>query len=401
MAQDETRTVQIEVTKKAARNLDVDAIIGQVSELKKVVNKEGSKWVLDFASSVEGSTEWMRTRFPEGADPSKRGPRTFVVWLTLTGPRSSAEKLQIDQHLLSISKRGSQFMGEPWIINRVDGSGYEPMSDDERFAIATASTSGMVAYAEANMPKDPMAYFKDLFGVDPQIRMLLRRAERAIESDFENRFHAVLVGPPGCGKSTTLTAFQAMFGRDACIRFDGTAMTSAGVIATLNALDVMPRFILIEEIDKAPNDAVAVLLGIMDAHGELRKTTAKGNIAKDCRAMVLATANSWTRLKEMQMGAVASRFGDNPIKFKRPEDDMLRAILMFHLEKSAKTRGHKNAPKWIERTLEWCNSPEVDNHDPRYVISVCINGQDDLLTNQYYDDMRETMILKNTVLDFD
>jgi hypothetical protein len=48
----------------------------------------------------------------------------------------------------------------------------------------------------------------------------------------------------------------------------------------------------------------------------------------------------------------------------------------------------KKSYKWIKPTLQWCK--EVDNFDPRYVIAVCLNGGDDLLTGDYQQDLRAT-----------
>lgn len=401
-AESTVRTVNIEMRKHSGRRLEEDVIIEHVAQLRSVVNTNGSKWSLELAGSGDG-TQWLRQIGGESG-----GPRDYAVFFKLVGPNSTSADLQVDEHIAALAKKGSQIKGtHQWLINRVNGAAYIPLTAEERIARTSARAEGMVTYADVDLPKDTDPYFKDLYGLSPQIRMMLRYMKSAMDSNFEKRFHALLVGDPGCGKSHTLTCAQSMFGKDAVVKFDGTAMTSAGITKELNGLDVMPRFIFIEEIDKAPNDAVAVLLGIMDSHGELRKTTYRDNIAKDCRAVVFATANSWTRIQEMQMGAVASRFGNNPIVYGRPDDEMLRQILNRELDSITARNctkpsivdgkpircdkcancSHRN--KWIARTLEWCK--KVDNRDPRYVISVCLNGQDELLDGTFQADLEATM----------
>jgi len=389
------RTVNVEMRRHAKRSLDENVMMAHAVELQSVINRPGSKWTLELATSVDGTTDWYRQVGGE-----RGGERDYILFFHLRGENTKDADIQVADHLAALTKKGSQFKPEQrWIITRVDGADYIPMTPAERMERQEARRSDMVGYADVSLPTDWRPYFKDMVGVDAQLRMVMARVQNAIKWDFSMRFHGLLIGPPGCGKSSTLEFLRMMFSDDAVLRFDGTAMTSAGVAKTIEKLDVMPRFIIVEEIEKAPNEAVAVLLGMMDSHGEIRKNTYKDQIQRDCRVVVLATANNWEKLQSMQSGALASRFGA-PIVFHRPTDEMLRIIIMQNLETVGLDK-HKHASKWIERTLEWCHRPDVNNLDPRYVISVCLNGQDDLLNGKYQADLEATMFRPEMVVDFE
>ena len=390
----------VEFRKYATRNLNDDVLIEHIQKIMNEVNeKVNSVWRADLLHE-ENSTRWFREIF---INATGQGPRYYSVFIQLSGPNGVNADIQADELIAMMAKRGTIIKGEKWLIHSVDGTDYKPLTDDEKAMRLAERTGSLVTYADIKMPEDWKPYFGGLIGIDAQLRVIMKRVQRAIEFDFQHRFHGLLIGPPGCGKSTTLEAHKRMFGDEAVMVLDGAAVTSSGIaklIEELADLGRMPRFIFIEEIEKASNDATTILLGLMDQRGEIRKTTNKGNVVRDCRAVVFATANNWEKLQSMQSGALASRFGP-PIVYTRPSDDMMRQILMANL-KPVGLDTHKNASKWIDSTLDWCH--KVDNLDPRYAISVCMNGQDDLLNGTYQADLEATMF-KNTdggmVINFD
>lgn len=385
----------IEMRKHSKYRLNEDSAIQAAQQLMDVVNRSGSRWTLKLIGEGD-STQWMRR-----ISQDSTGPSDYAIFFRLSGPNSKNADTERDNHISALASKGASFKGEPWKVNRVNGSAWVPPTVEEKLERKARESADMVSYADAQLPTDMKPYFKEMYGVDAQIRLLVSRIKTAIDSDFSQRFHAILMGPPGCGKSQMLSCFkEALIALDpnSVLSFDGTAITSQGITKELNKLDVMPRFIFVEEIEKAPNEAVAVFLGLMDDHGQLRKTTYRENIEKDCRVVVFATANNEEKLNTMQSGALASRFV-SPVKFRRPTDEMLRQILIRDLdkmgiskpadtvEKWAKCNPVQN--KWIVATLEWCH--KVDNLDPRYVRSVCLNGRDELLTGQYQSDLEATM----------
>jgi hypothetical protein len=189
----------------------------------------------------------------------------------------------------------------------------------------------------------------------------------------------------------------------------------------------MPRFIFVEEIDKADSGACAVLLGIMDTHGEIRKTTYRDKIEKECRCVVLATANSLEKMSRIAEGALLSRFGGNPITYERGQEEVLRKILnrelndieravcTHQIEKTDKAgvttksacgscKECKRRNRWIDETIKFCNANKsvlmADTLDPRFVIKLCIGLSGDT-NGTYLEDVLATSVKRETVTDFD
>lgn len=342
-------------------------------------------------------------------------PSDVSFTFKLTGP-TNADELGWNDAISSVAtklnsiKTGTGPEGK-YRIHLVDGVTWKPMkATDVMTQRAQRAEGTYVEYADVTMPgSDAKDYFTGLFGIDSQINMVLRKMRRAIENDFEYRDHAILQGEPGCGKSETLKKAARMFSEDAVLWLDGTAMTSAGIIDILKDIAVMPRFIFVEEIDKADNAAVSVLLGLMDKRGEIRKTVFKSNVQRECRVCVFATANSMEKVERMQEGALLSRFG-NPVTYSRPEfPEGFRRILNRELDtyelqmccKATDETPHcgkckycQRRGKWIDATLDWCKEHQAemktDTMDPRFVIQMCIEGQDDLITGEFQRDLEKT-----------
>jgi hypothetical protein len=258
--------------------------------------------------------------------------------------------------------------------------------------------------------------------------MVVSKLCEPIENGFAVRSHALLIGKPGAAKSYTLQCAAKLFPNDGAIMWiDGTAMTSAGIIDALKDAETMPRYIFVEEIDKADSAACAVLLGIMDKHGEIRKTTYRDKVEKECRCVVFATANSMERMAKIADGALLSRFGGNPITYKRGEEEVLRRILHRELndlnravcirpvEKTDKAGKVTHSPcgtckeckrrgRWIDETIKFCmdnkNTLAADTLDPRFVIDLCIGLSRDK-NGTYLEDVLATSIKRDTVTDFD
>lgn len=392
-----TRTVNIELRKHFTRAMQEGPALEHIAAMVNSTN--GSKWTLELQNDGgEGSTGWYRT--------FGNYPTDVALYFTLSGPNGKNADNEIADRMSALKEaaQGTKAQKRNWEIQFVDGEKWEPPTVEEKIKRAQQRSDGMVTYAEVQMPSaaDQKIYFKDVVGQDAQVRMIVTYMESAINSSFKSRTHAVLLGPPGCGKSFTLMKAKDMFADGAVVVIDGTAMTSAGITKMLDEdLEVMPRFLFIEEIDKAPNDAVAVLLGLMDKHGELNKTTYRKNIQKECRVVVFATANSLAKLKSMQEGALISRFG-NPITYKRPSPDQMRKIIKSNLADAGIES--PNIDKWIDRVTEWCeewkDKLDIDTLDPRFQISMCSNGRDKLLNHKFQDDLEATSVLRESVIEF-
>jgi hypothetical protein len=133
------------------------------------------------------------------------------------------------------------------------------------------------------------------------------------------------------------------------------------------------------------------------------------------------------RMAKIADGALLSRFGGNPITYKRGEEEVLRRILHRELNdlnravctkpiektdrdgkvtltpcgscKECKRRG-----RWIDETIKFCNENktvlQADTLDPRFVIDLCIGLSGDK-NGTYLEDVLATSIRRDTVVEFD
>jgi len=269
--------------------------------------------------------------------------------------------------------------GGSWTLTEVDGKPYAPPSDAD--AVGLKMEADQIGYADCEIPEDWDAHFEHLYGLDSHIARVKAALAAAIGSGFRNRFNTVLSGPPGCGKSDIALSMKAALGEGAVMSFDTTSTTAAGLTKTLNDLEIMPRVIIFEEIEKASSDALLPILGIADQRGEINKTTARGTIDKSVKALCIATVNDFDLFEKMQAGALASRFS-NKVFFKRPEREVSMRILRREI---AKVDGDQD---WAEPAYDYCESHGIT--DVREMISICLCGADGLLDGSFQKMMDET-----------
>ena len=419
----ETIVVNIEIRKPFQRAIQEGPATDHVAAMIKATSTQ--KWTLELVSGVDGSTDWYKQ--------NGQLPTTYSIWFRLTGKNSTNADLEKNDRLVALAEAamGTKNQRRNWTIYSVDNEKWEPMSGAAKVELANLRSDGksMVSYADVSMPDQDMVdyAFEEIYGCGPQLRLVMSKIREAISNDFKVRSHGLLIGKPGAAKSFTLQKLALILPKDAVMWIDGTAMTSAGIIDALKDAETMPRFIFVEEIDKADSGATAVLLGIMDKHGEIRKTTYRDKVEKECRCVVLATANSLPRMEKIADGALLSRFGGNPITYERGQEEVLRKILNRELndidratctkpiEKTDK-EGHitrtacgsckecKRRMRWIDDTIKFCNTNKTvlaaDTLDPRFVIDICIGLSGDT-NGTYLEDVFATSIKRETITDFD
>lgn len=269
--------------------------------------------------------------------------------------------------------------GGRWVITEVDGKPYAPPSDAD--TVTLKMEAEQIGYADCDIPENWGEYFEHLYGLDYHIARVRKAVAAGIASSWGNRFNTVLVGPPGCGKSDIALSMKAALGDQAVMSFDATSTTAAGLIKTLNELEIMPRVIIFEEIEKASADALVPLLGIADQRGEINKTTARGDVQKDVKCLCIATVNDFDLFRKLQSGALNSRFS-NKVHFERPAREVSMRILRREI---AKVDGDQ---EWAEPAIDYCESNGIT--DVREMISICLCGGDDLLTGEYQKMMDAT-----------
>ncbi len=271
--------------------------------------------------------------------------------------------------------------GEKWskVFTKEEGeeSSTNPSPDDEAVSLKEVGTIR------------PGPFFNHLYGLDAQIRVLLSAIQAAIDSSMENRFHSLLYGDPGCGKTEILQSTARLLAREgvAYTLLDATSTTEAGMRKNLLDEDaILPDVILIEEIEKAPENSLRWLLGIMDDRATIQQANYRRTASRRVPALVLATANDYALLSKMMYGALLSRFS-NEIYCPRPD----RLILSKILEREIKKVPSGNLA-WIEPTLSFAFD-QYGMTDPRQLKRICLSGKDGLVSGDYQKDLIKTMKL--------
>jgi hypothetical protein len=231
----------------------------------------------------------------------------------------------------------------------------------------------------AEVTIDRGTHFDHLYGLDPQISIVLASLQTAKDTNYKKRYHVVLNGKPGCGKSDLLRGVKSMVGPEGCLEFDGTQTTAAGAIAAIMDADIVPPLLVIEEIEKVPDQAFMWLLSALDGRAEIRKVTARGSSYRKVPFVCVATVNDLDLFKSRHEGAMASRFAHN-VYCPRPNEEILRRILKREVES---INGNE---AWIEPAIRYCLDKEI-NGDPRRVIAVCLTGRDELLNGKFQADL--------------
>jgi hypothetical protein len=345
----------------------VTALIASIAS-KSLTNRGWS-----FDEDASGAVEF-------DSDESPRAYR-WTLRIAFNHPSNVPSSTEFPGILFTLYSRAMSAAFGRWTLTEVDGAEYLAPDSDE--TISSRIDKDMVGYAECTIPEDWERYFGHLYGLAPHISRVRSAIQAAITSQFANRFNVVLVGPPGCGKSDVAESAKRALGDDAVMSIDATAMTAAGLIKELNERDILPRVIIFEEVEKAPESALQPLLGILDQRGEIRKITARGNIQRNTRCLAIATVNDYALFKRMQAGAVASRFS-NTVHFSRPSRETLAMILTREVEKV------EGNPDWVVPALDYCEENRID--DPREVISICLCGGDDLLSGEFQKMMEATSL---------
>lgn len=289
---------------------------------------------------------------------------------------SEPGKSELRSMVKIMNTRATSPIGGRWTISTVDGKPHTISDDGER-----VTTKDFVAYTDVDIPEDFEDNFGHLFGLDSHIGRVKSAIEAAIMSNFTNRYHVALIGPPGCGKSDICASLKRALGEDAVMEFDATATTAAGAIKDLDEREILPRIILVEEIEKANEQALSFLLALCDLRGEIRKTTARKSIQKDTKLLVIATVNNHELFDKLMAGALSSRFA-NKLWFKRPSQEMLQRILEREV---SKVDGDTD---WIAPALEYAREKNID--DPRMIAALCLCGRDGWLDGSYYKMLGET-----------
>lgn len=371
----------VRLSKEAGRQLNTDKMRVQIDAMVASLNtaaRTAQGWKVELRlHGYNGG--WYEQRY--GADSAITGGYFYHIMLRVTCAKVDSKKqdAQFQNIVSQADAKGRSQPGNPWQVTQVDGAEYMPLAPQDM----GESISAEIGYAPVLMPSDWRDHFKHLYGLDPHINRVFRSIDNAIKTDFKSRVNSVLVGPPGCGKTDICQTWKGILGEEAVLEFDGTSTTMAGAQKELAEREELPRLLLVEEIEKAPEASLSWLLSILDMRGEIRKTTARAsaNILRETKMLCIATVNNWELFQRANAGALASRMS-NKIFFQRPSRELLEKILIREVGR------FDGRMEWIEPTLEFVE--RIGTTDPREVIAIMLCGRDALLDGSYQADMEAT-----------
>lgn len=227
--------------------------------------------------------------------------------------------------------------------------------------------------------------FSSIYGRAPQIRTALSAIQTAIDSGGERRNHTVMWGHAACGKTSILLAIEKLLGPGAILRLDATSTTRAGLekmFFTPEDMPIVPPIVVMEEAEKANEDALKIWLGALDQRGEIRKVNYRMQEVRQIRILFFCTVNNKGLFDRMmgsdgtEKGALSSRCVTD-IYCPRPDETILRQIL----KRDILLHGGNEA--WIDPALALAH--ELKTNDPRKVLSF-LSGGNRLLTGEYQAD---------------
>lgn len=368
-------THHVMLSKPAKRQLRDNVIESNLSTILARVNTKSLKvmgWTVDAGIGTVADEEihaWRRTGEAEDY--------TYELYLLVNYDHASKEEEHsaLAAILRTIDTAAQQPAMGKWKLSSCDNLPYV------RIDGADITTDELIGYTSVEIPDDWDDNFDHLYGLDAHIGRVRKAIEAGIESGWNNRYHCALVGPPGCGKSDICRSIKAALGNDAVMEFDATATTAAGAIKELTEREILPRVLIVEEIEKADEKALSFLLSVCDLRGEIRKTTARTTVQRDTKLFVIATVNDVPLFDKLNAGALSSRFA-NKVWFKRPSRELLAKILTREIQKV------KGDIRWINPTLDYAEEHGIN--DPRQISALCLCGRDDWLTGEFQTMMDAT-----------
>lgn len=331
------------------------------------------------------------------SEPQKEGEFwAFTYKITLnktTDGRSErpANEKQWPAILENVIKAGKRsiYGPYPWIVIAPSKNELEQIFGDRMDEIdgeeeSTSVESMLKKYADISLDRGD--HYQHIYDRDAQIEIVNAAISAAQDSGMANRYHCVLWGPPGCGKTEIMKATCEMLGieDEAYMMLDATSTSKAGIEKHLLDPDTpIPVVLAIEEIEKTSDKDLRWLLGVLDQRAEIRKLNYRVNSRRSVPMLCIATVNDMDLFKSVMSGALASRF---PNKLYCPRPD--RAIMEKILEREVKK--HNGKREWIEPTLTFAFD-KLELTDPRAVIPICLCGRDSLISGDYQKWVVKTM----------
>lgn len=236
-------------------------------------------------------------------------------------------------------------------------------------------------------------YFNGIYEREPHIRVIHDSVKNAIDTNFTERDHIVLFGPPAVCKSTLIKRFKKFYEDGSDIEriaiLNSTTLSKAGIETWIleKAKDkILPEILFFDEIEKFSLDNLNCLLSLMEENGTISRTNARiGRQSAEAKTLVFASCNDEQKLKDFASGALWSRFTKR-LGCGRPRRDLMRQILIASLQER-QANGEKVNLAWADAAINYAFD-KMKINDPREIKSL-LAGRDRLLTGEYFADLEK------------
>ena len=385
----ENPNFSVTLTRTLQKRTSLDKIQKQIEFIAKSAKDYRWKYEISISEPVQSNDKWIF--------------KSIVVFTKIGNFTSSVIENQKACIEREVSERGAStsFMSNKWYVNNAENEKQhiqimevKEKKQEEENKSKTIHPINVKKWEDLVVPEELLGEnsneklrehdaWKNIYGVNPQIRVILSNIKRAQETNGESRNHAVLFGHAGCGKTSTMFALEKMFGQGSVLKLDATSTTKAGLEKLFfGELDEVPPLVFMEEAEKADPEALKIWLGALDDRGEIRKINYRTNQLRKIQVLFICSVNNKHLFDKMmgsdgtQAGAFSSRCVTQ-LYFPRPSTDVLRQILLKEI------KDHGGKEEWIGPVIEMAETLKIT--DPRVVKSYLAGG-DRLLDGTYQRD---------------
>lgn len=197
---------------------------------------------------------------------------------------------------------------------------------------------------------DPSGFFDHLIDREPHVNIVTSAIAAMIASGLKSRFHVLVTGPEGAGKTDFLRAVANMVGEGNYKFIDGPADAP-------RQLNTAVPIVLVDDLDRFSDDRFNWLPNAM------------------AQSLVIASASSLDKLSTRLSGAVMKQFVMRA-PMPAPDVDLLTRIL----QRDIKTV--QGDTKWIEPAINYCILRD-GKLLPQRVRAVCLTGRNGLLDSTF------------------
>jgi MoxR-like ATPase len=359
--------MQMTLTKEAQRRCDTSILTVQIKYL--------------VARACAGNRKLWRSCKPKPEETETRSGWKYSCKLNFSREgRAVSEAIkgkQFEKIKYIISKAGN---ASKWSIE-----GYnEPKMDEPE--IDDDEVEDVRPMAVIKKPIDD--YFTGLYGFENHRMMIDEAIETAKLTNFVQRRHIVLLGEPGCGKTTLINRYKEMIGAEAYIELDAPGTTKAGAIQRiderlknmkreLREAAIHPPILFVEEIEKTEGESLSFLLGILDDRAALQKVTCRQEINTHAPLLLIGTANSEERLRGFASGALMDRV--LLLYCQPPSIDMQLMILKREIANIP-----NGNPIWADKAMEFFIKAKLEKvFSLREKINMVTAGKDRWLNGDF------------------